>query len=76
MKKIIFARLVHVKFNIQFILINMIKMVIIVYYNYKIVIIVFIINILIKNKTLMPQSAILKNLHVHQHNSMENNSNL
>lgn len=76
MKKIIFARLVHVKFNIQFILINMIKMVIIVYYNYKIVIIVFIINILIKNKTLMAQSAILKNLHVHQHNSTENNSNL
>ena len=76
MKKIIFARLVHVKFNIQFILINMIKMVIIVYYNYKIVIIVFIINILIKNKMLMPQFVILKNLHVHQHNNTENNSNL
>ena len=76
MKKIIFAKLIHAKFNIQFILINMIRMATIVYYNYKIVITAFIINTLIKNKILMLQFVILKNLLVHQHNNMVKNFNL
>lgn len=54
----------------------MTKIVTIVDITYKIVMVVFIINILIKNKILMLQFVILKNLHVHQHNKKVENLNL